>query len=397
MVKHILTNSVTFATLETKDPNSLYFLNDTNEIFKGDKSFTDHVIFTDTLPEFGVKGKIYINELTLATTLWNGTEWKTIVPEIHNALTDDTIQDGIATAEATKEYVRRKISEIVAGGEIDLNADNVVTTKDIIVKGQTLGSYNDGDVIPAGEKLSVILAKQFAKQIPPTYTRPTLSISPGSANHEVGSTVTLNVNSSFTQRDGGALERYVLVKTVKGVNDTLLDQATIAAVPQADVIVEEGTNVKYKSQAYYADGVIKNDNLGQPYPTGSIKAGNISAEFTLTGQRKAFYGKGKETIACANSAEVRALAQSVLNPGNGTKLTVALVAGDVRVTFAYPANLRDVTSVISSALNMDVKGTFEKQEIEVEGANGYAATKYKVYTYIPAIPFASNDTYTITI
>ena len=396
-IKWILSTSAYYNSLENKDPNALYFLEDTHEIYRGSTEYTNSVIFVDEVPEFAAKGKVYVNNATHECTVWTGIEWKTIVPEIHNTLNDDAEFNGIVTGEAVKAYVTKKVSDIIAGGSVDLTADNVVTTREIQVKGQTLGSYNDGDVIPSGESIMTILAKQFAKQIPPTYSAPSYSITPGNQNHEAGSTISFNVSGSFTQRDAGILTNYTLTKTVNGANTEVKNTATIEQYREENIMVLDGSVIKFTGKVTYEDGPIKNDNLGSPYPEGSIKAGSLTQAFTITGQRKVFYGKDKLSEPCKDSAAVRALPQSSLNPANGTKLSISIVEGDTRVTFAYPATLRDVQSVISTALNLDVKGTFVKELVDVEGANGYDAIQYKVYTYIPAIPFASNDTYTVTI
>lgn len=396
-IKWILSTSAYYNSLENKDPNALYFLEDTQEIYRGSTEYTNSVIFVDEVPEFGAKGKIYVDNVTHECTVWTGTEWKTVIPEIHNTLTDDADFNGIVTGEAVKAYVTKKVSEIIAGGDVDLTADNVVTTRSIQVKGQTLGSYKDGDVIPSGESLMNILAKQFAKQIPPTYSAPSYSITPGNQNHEAGSRISFSVTGTFNQKDAGELTNYTLTKTVNGSNTEVKNTTTIEQYREENIMVLDGGAIKFTGKVTYGDGPIKDDNLGSPYPTGNIKAGSLTQAFTITGQRKVFYGKDKLSVPCEDSAAVRALPQSSLNPANGTKLSISIVEGDTRVTFAYPATLRDVQSVVSTALNLDVKGTFVKELVDVEGANGYDPIQYKVYTYIPAIPFASNDTYTVTI
>lgn len=397
MLKWILATSSYYNSLEEKDAGALYFLEDTQEIYRGAVEYTNSVVFTDELPELAAKGKIYVKNDTYESSVWTGTEWKTVIPQIHTVLDDNVVCNGLVTGEGIKAYVTKKVAEIVSGGDIDLTTDNVVTTREIQVKGQTLGSYKDGDTIPIGENLTTILTKQFAKQIPPTYSAPSYSISPGNSNHESGSEINFTVGGTFTQRDAGALQNYKLVRTVNGANTDVVTGAAIQNFVQPNIQVIDGGGIKFTGTVTYADGAIKNDNLGMPYPTGSIKAGSLTSSFTVTGQRKTFYGRDTGKTPCNDSNTVRALPQNTLNAGNGTKLTIAIKTGDTRVTFAYPANLRDVTSVVSTALNLDVKDTFEKQTIDVEGANGYNPIQYKVYTYIPAIPFASNDTYTVTI
>ena len=397
MIKWILTTAEKYAGLSVKDNNALYFLEDTREIYRGELEYTNSVNIVEELPNFAAKGKLYILSDTLEGKVYNGSEWKTVIPSISDVLTDEAVENGVVTGEAIKDYVTKKIADMTSGMVTELDTDKVTLTTRIPVIGQTLGSYKDGDFIEAGETLTTILKKQFAKQIPPTYSTPSFSMTPSNQSVESGTLVNPTVNGTFTKRDAGDVTEYKLVRLYNGNSETVLTKATIEQYMQPEITVEDGGNLKFTGTVNYAQGPVKNDNLGLPYPTGQIKAGTLSQTITYTGQRKAFYGRDNQSEAAAESSEIRSLPQNVLNPVNGTKLTISIQSGDSRVTFAYPAALRDVTSVMSSALNLNVKDTFQKTLVDVEGANGYKATQYKVYTYIPAIPFATSDTYTITI
>lgn len=397
MVKWCLTTSAYYNSLETKEPNFLYFLDDTKEIYRGDVEYTSSVNVVDEYPELAAKGKLYVLSSTLESKMWTGTEWKTIAPGVSSVLTDDDVENGTVTGEAVKAYVGQKVRDIVGGMTTELDTDKVFLASAISVKGQTLGSYKDGDTIEAGTSLTSLLKKQFAKQIPPTYTNPSYSMSPGDQWVESGTYVTPTINGSYNQNDGGAIISYVLTRLYGGQSEELINDTTIRTYSQPQIMVKDGASLKYTGVLRYGDGPIKNDNLDEPYPSTSIKANQFTRTCTYNGQRKCFYGRDKQPSKAADSAAVRALPQNVMNPNNGTKLTISILAGDTRVTFAYPANLRDVNSVVSSALNLNVKDTFTKELVDVEGANGYDAMQYKVYTYIPAIPFASSDTYTVTI
>lgn len=397
MVKWCLTTSAYYNSLETKEPNFLYFLDDTKEIYRGDVEYTSAVNIVDEYPQLAAKGKLYVLSSTLETKMWNGTEWKTVAPGVSTVLTDDDVQNGTVTGEAVKAYVGQKIRDIVSGMVTELDTDKVFLASPISVLGQTLGSYKDGDTIEAGTSLTSLLKKQFAKQIPPNYTNPNYSMSPSDQTVESGSYVTPTISGSYNQNDGGPITSYVLSRTYDGQSEEVVNDTTIRTYTQPQIMVKDGGSLKYTAVLKYGNGPIKDDNLGEPYPDTSIKANQFTRTCTYTGKRKCFYGRDKETSKAADSAAVRALPQNTMDPNNGTKLTISILAGDTRVTFAYPANLRDVNSVVSSALNLNVKDTFVKELVDVEGANGYNVMQYKVYTYIPAIPFASSDTYTVTI
>lgn len=396
-IRWCLTTSSYYNSLQRKEPNFVYFLDDTKEIYRGEVDYTSSVYIVDELPELAAKGKIYILSSNLEGKIWNGSEWRTVIPAVSTTLTDDDVFNGTVTGEAIKEYVGRKVSDLTLGMVTELTTDKVTLATKITVKGQTLGSYKDGDEIPVGATLTSILKKQFAKQIPPTYNAPSMTMSPSNQTVESGSMVNPTITASFNKRDAGELSNYKLDRLENGQSTTVVNSNTIQPYQQEQIMVKDGSLLKFTATIDYLDGPIKEDNLGEPYPSTSIKAGKISNTITYTGQRKTFYGKDKQTIVASTSDQVRALSQSVMNASNGTKLVINISEGDTRVTFAYPAKLRDVTSVISSALNLNVKDTFVKSTVQVAGMNGYEPIEYKVYSYIPAIPFASSDTYTVTI
>ena len=65
---------------------------------------------------------------------------------------------------------------------------------------------------------------------------------------------------------------------------------------------------------------------------------------------------------------------------------------------AYPATLRDVTSILDvNGLNAEIKSGFTKTEVQVEGANGFDAIAYKVYTMDYAKANDTANTYKVTI
>ena len=83
---------------------------------------------------------------------------------------------------------------------------------------------------------------------------------------------------------------------------------------------------------------------------------------------------------------------------NGNSFSITIPVNATRVIFAYPATLRDVTSVKDvNGLNAEIKSAFTKSTVSVEGANGYTAINYKVYTTDYAQPNDKANTYTVTI
>lgn len=397
VIRWCLTTSSHYNSLQRKEPNFIYFLDDTKEIYRGEINYSSSVYIVDELPEIAAKGKLYILSSNLEGKIWNGSEWRTVIPGVSTTLTDDDVFNGTVSGEAIKEYVGRKVSDLTLGMITELNTDKVTLASKITVKGQSIGSYKDGDEIQVGTSLTNILKKQFAKQIPPTYITPSMTMSPSNQTVESGTKVNPLVNATYNKRDGGDITNYKLERIENSQATTVVEQNNIQQYQQPEITVEDGGLLKFTATIDYADGEVKNDNLGEPYPSTSIKAGKISSTITFTGQRKTFYGNDTNATTVTTSEHVRSLPKNVMNAVNGTKLVINISKGDKRVVFAYPATLRDVSTVLSSALNLNVKDTFVKTTVDVEGANQYKPIQYKVYTYIPAIPFATSDTYTVTI
>ena len=66
--------------------------------------------------------------------------------------------------------------------------------------------------------------------------------------------------------------------------------------------------------------------------------------------------------------------------------------------FAYPATLRDVSSVKDvNGLNAEIKSAFTKTTLTVAGAGADAGIEYKVYTTDFADPVAKANSYTVQI
>lgn len=277
---------------------------------------------------------------------------------------------------------------------------NVKTAEEIsVMLDENIGSYTNGDTIPAGTSIDAIVRKLVQVQIPPKYTQPSVSISVSSGttggSYEEGTTATPTLAASFTKNDAGSLTNIVIKK-----NDIQVATSDTSPISHTEDITITGT-IKYSATATYAAGLIKKDNFGEDYPTGSIAAGSKSttSNITYTGYRKYFWGSDTVTTPAVSSANIRSLSESSSSAASaGTTFTLAVTKGQTRATFAYPASLRDVSSVKYVEMgNDESKAMFTKTVVPVEGANGFTAIDYKVYTLIPAQPFPSDMTFTVTI
>lgn len=158
------------------------------------------------------------------------------------------------------------------------------------------------------------------------------------------------------------------------------------------------TSLKYKVTVAHGDGAVAITNLENPSePEVKIAAGSKTQETSAyTGYRNFFYGATAEKPE-VDSAYVRGLTKS-----NGAysarTITINVAPGTQRVAIACIAGKTGVTRVINeTALNADVTGTFVKSTVNVEGANGYTAKEYNIWTFEPAEPYGKAAVLKVTL
>ena len=264
--------------------------------------------------------------------------------------------------------------------------------------GGTVGGLKTGDTIPEGTTMDELIKLLTQKSVPASYTQPgvTCRVSTGTAagSYEVGTQINTTIQGAFTQNDAGALTTIEILKN----GSSVLSQATSPITTEAQTFTLGEETVSFTAKATYADGAIKNDNLGQPSPDGQIKAGSkTSAAVSFVGKRNLFYGTGVGAAPEATSETVRGLANKKLGPANGTSFNINVAVGQQYVIIAYPATLRDLTKCFYVEQNTDLAANFEKSTISVQGANGAAGADYKVYVYEMAIPAAAGMTLQVQI
>ena len=289
-----------------------------------------------------------------------------------------------------------KIKQVIQKGD----SINDEVTVELGVNG-SLGGYKTGDVITEGTPIKTVIKKLLAKQIPPTYTAPTVSISnnngtvPG--NYEIGTTISPKMKASYTKNDGGNIVSLSITPNV-------ISGSSSVVVGEVTPFVLE-TTASYRAEASYGAGPIKNDNLGEPYPTGSIQAGTkYSSYITFTPYRQGYFWGVLDT----SSSEVP-LTPTIIrdyNKKNGaysagsiTGISATAVNNPKRIFIACPATNIGITKVIMpSAMNADCTSDFVKQNetFLVEGANGYSGIAYNVWVYEPAL-ISSDQTFTVTL
>ena len=305
-----------------------------------------------------------------------------------------TVADLFLTS-ASYDPISHNLTLVVQGGDsvvVDLTAliPQAINTEDVqladtITVTAPVGNFTRGQEISVTD-LQTFLVNMLSQDSNPTTTQPSVSVSlTGAGAKEVGTeftpswSVTLD-SGSYSENKDGAQPTNVTV-TSYAVTDTNSDSADTQTGSFTQFTVADDTSYRVSATVAHTAGAVPTTYLGQPYPAGQIQAGSKSGQSSaVTGFRKGFYGSVSSKDATIDSAFVRGLSNSTNSaPANGNTWTIQIPVGTLRVAFAYPATLRDVTTVVDAATKYDVKTAFTKSTVSVEGANSYSGINYKVY------------------
>lgn len=155
-VKFIRCTKSAFDKLHSKDSNSLYFVEDVGEFYKGNTSFTGGVIQTEEVPESPTKGKIYYVKSEKVAKFWDGSQWillngttSSAKIEVDNELSDEKSTKNAVSGDAIKTYIDTKLKTISSEGvKADIKVQDAV--EDELVK-----TDSSGNVKCAGVKVGL--------------------------------------------------------------------------------------------------------------------------------------------------------------------------------------------------------------------------------------------------
>ena len=268
-----------------------------------------------------------------------------------------------------------------------------------------------GKYVPSGGKVTVpangdslleVLLNAFATDSNPSITQPSVSISSSDFKaYEVGTNVTPSYTATLNAGNYQYGPATGITVTSWNVVDNAAEPNTLntasGSFPQFQVV--DDTNYYITATATYGDGAIPKTALGQDYADGQIKAGSKQAtKGTITGFRNGFYGTLTDTTELTSTV-IRGLSgKNNRAVTAGTVWNISIPVGAKRVVFAYPATIRDVSSVQDvNGLNAEIKTAFTLITVSVLGANDYNGIDYKVYYTDYANPNDTQNTYKVTI
>lgn len=309
-----------------------------------------------------VKHAIAGNAMSYTAYVYNGSTW--------------TAMDG--NYDASNVYFATDLTATAPVGVVEIPASGSTT------------------IAAAGKSLKDVLASILAKRVAPKATAPTASINFTNATKslEVGTTVTPTYAATFNPGSYTYGPATGIEATAWSVSDGTTTLTTASgSFPELTIGDQTGSpaTISLTATATHTQGAVPVDNLGDEAPDVQIAAGSVSATTStkLTCYRNFFYGGLSTSTAEAplTSDLIRGLTKGGAYAGAKTLTVNAGAQGAKRVVVAYPkstarAGLKEV--LLTSSMNADITDAYVAQEINVEGANGYAAIPYTVYVYEPA-------------
>ena len=329
---------------------------------------------------------------------------------IANAVGDAVLQSGdIAIIKRVIASEKYEYTAYVYNGTVwcamdgNYNAENVYFDKDLVTTsaiGNITLTNGQATIAATGKNLKQVFDTIFVKEKNPSVTQPAVSVSlAGAGAKEVGTKVTPSYTATFNAGKyefGPATGCSITSWSVTDTNNA--GPLNTATGSFAEITVADDTNYKVTATGNFSEGAIPVTNVGNEYASGKIIAGSKSATSSaITGYRNSFYGtlteKGELT-----SDIIRSLKKSNKALTNGNSFDITIPVGAKRVVFAYPATLRDVTSVKDvNGLNAEISGAFTKSTLSIEGLNNFQGINYKVYVTDFAEAVATANTYKVTI
>lgn len=167
-----------YADVPVKDANTLYFIEETGKIYRGQIDFTEGTKLVKDFPVAGAVGKIYVKEDTLEGRVWDGvgSAWKTVIRPVVNTLQAENQVDPVS-GKAVADYVKGQFTQELKAAVTDISYDKAAKklqyTKigaeapvDVKVDGFLTGAKFDGGTgnltfnLEGGEDVVVNLPKE---------------------------------------------------------------------------------------------------------------------------------------------------------------------------------------------------------------------------------------------
>lgn len=273
----------------------------------------------------------------------------------------------------------------------------------------SVGGAETGYVFDQNMNFAQVLTKLVQKQIHPTYVKPTCSLNSdlSTLKFEIGDAISPMITAKYIQNNGGSVEKVELYRNSNIILNDLAGNATTVFRPSSETL--DGNDLSYKAVIYYRAGAYLKDNFGDEDPTGHITAGNITTNtITIKSYRNIFWCTDVTGTAPILSSQIRNYAAigtgarvrqgaAVLADKTSFDFKIVVQPGTRFICICIPDNYSLKFIRASAQSNNDIKGNFNKTEVQVYGNNNTLATKYNVYTYIPNAAWNNVDELTVSV
>ena len=370
-VLFISCTSTEFKGLTAKDPNSVYWLSDTKQIYKGADLYSNNVLYVSEAPEFDsalsemiyvvddgsgkmqilVKGQSAmvpaggtVDEAGVTAAINAALEsYKKAVVKVESARakdnsgtvisftdhegtkTDITIADLFLSAaeyDPSTHHLKLTVKGVEEPIEVDLSdlVPQAVDASQVALARNITATVDVGN-IKKGQKIDVtniqtvqdLFEAMLSQDSNPTVTQPSATITLANAGiKEVGSkftpSYTATLNAgSYSATAEGAQATGITAKTY-AITDTEGNEAATSTGKFSEITIADDTNYSVSATISYDAGNIPKTFLGKEYAEGQIKAGSKTATSAkVTGYRQGFYGTLTDKTGTIDSAFVRAL------------------------------------------------------------------------------------------
>ena len=283
---------------------------------------------------------------------------------------------------------------------------------DFEVKGVDVGNLSDGDTFSSGTRIEQVVKQMLQKRVAPNYQSPSLNINGnGNKTLEVGTNINPTIQANWSKNNAGSLQELRFYK--EGTEESA-QTATPFEYNDSFQIGEE--EIDYHAKVDHAEGITKDDNFGDPYPSGHILAGTVQSNtVSYEGVRRLFVGTSNSQITINSSSDVRSLSATInkkkspqsydmLDPQVNDEFDIILPAGTRWIVIAYPYDLGALSRVLyvenslaDITANFNDASTPSPVQQSVKGANGYTGENYRVYLTSTATGYPSQVTYRVKI
>jgi hypothetical protein len=291
------------------------------------------------------------------------------------------------------------------------SAANIFTPEDIQVT-TAVGELAANTTVDAGTNFADLLTKILSQSKDPIKTNPSITLFTVTNNgtgtsFEVGTSITPKWDTTFNKgsysyKSSASKDE---ISPVSGtgvvVNSWLITRDGIEIGTTEDGVgsafVIGDNTVNFKATVDYSDGNYALTNLNKmPEQEVRITADVISKTTNITSYRKMF--AGGTTATEVTSQLIRGLGSSAKASTSSFEFRANI--GDNKLIFAYPSSLSTVepkfeyfTMAWESVGGFEAAGTVQVADAR-GGDNGLA--EYKIYTYTPAAPYATETKYRVS-